>query len=50
MFNFKDLVTKIFKPQNVFCSKNDKVVMDDPAYAQLDPHLRFDESEDCKFH
>lgn len=27
-------------------SKSEEVGMDNPAYAQLDPHLKFDESED----
>ena len=47
MLSFKDILSSFLRPKSVKCtSRGEEVVMDDPAYAQLDPHLKFDESED----
>lgn len=41
------LLLKVFvSSSSVNCSKREEVSIDDPAFSQMDPHLKVDESED----
>lgn len=41
------LLRRMFAASPVFCSsKKEEVGIDDPAFANMDPHLKIDESED----
>jgi hypothetical protein len=35
---------------SVKCSQKEEVGIDDPAFANMDPHLKVDESDDEEFH
>jgi mitochondrial import receptor subunit TOM40 len=44
--DIRKLLVKVFAASPVHCSKKEEVELDDPAFSQIDPHLKVDENED----
>jgi len=40
------LLTKVFSASIARCSEKEEVNLDDPAFSNMDPHLKVDDSED----